>query len=197
MDTAKEQKRKRIRKVATKLFVEKGFENTTTRDIAKAADINKAALYYYFDSKEDLLYQILDDTVRIGLDRIREIERSKISLKKKLTAVTDMYTLYYAYDTDMMKLLVHDQKSLRPEHKKKLVRLQKDYVKVFVKILEDLKKNGEILDIDTTVCAFAFFGMVHWAYRWYSPGGRIKPDQLSEMFNQIFTKGIFSRNDGP
>jgi AcrR family transcriptional regulator len=197
MDTAKEQKRKRIRKVATKLFVEKGFENTTTRDIAKAADINKAALYYYFDSKEELLYQILDDTVRIGLDRIREIERSKISLKKKLTAVTDMYTLYYAYDTDMMKLLVHDQKSLRPEHKKKLVRLQKDYVKVFVKILEDLKKNGEILDIDTTVCAFAFFGMVHWAYRWYSPGGRIKPDQLSEMFNQIFTKGIFSRNDGP
>jgi AcrR family transcriptional regulator len=197
MDTAKEQKRKRIRKVATKLFVEKGFENTTTRDIAKAADINKAALYYYFDSKEELLYQILDDTVRIGLDRIREIERSKISLKKKLTAVTDMYTLYYAYDTDMMKLLVHDQKSLRPEHKKKLVRLQKDYVKVFVKILEDLKKNGEISDIDTTVCAFAFFGMVHWAYRWYSPGGRIKPDQLSEMFNQIFTKGIFSRNDGP
>ena len=195
MNEAKEQKRKQIRKIATKLFVEKGFENTTTRDIANAAGINKAALYYYFDSKEELLYQILDDTVRIGLERIREIEGSKISLKEKLTAVTDMYTRYYAFDTDMMKLLVHDQKSLRPEHKEKLDRLQKDYVKVFVKILEDLKKRGEILDIDTTVCAFAFFGMVHWAYRWYNPGGRIKPDQLAEIFNRIFTNGIFARVD--
>lgn len=195
MNEAKEQKRKQIRKIATKLFVEKGFENTTTRDIANAAGINKAALYYYFDSKEELLYQILDDTVRIGLERIREIEKSKISLKEKLTAVTDMYTRYYAFDTDMMKLLVHDQKSLRPEHKEKLDRLQKDYVKVFVKILEDLKKGGEILDIDTTVCAFAFFGMVHWAYRWYNPGGRIKPDQLAEIFNQIFTNGVFARVD--
>ena len=195
MNQAKEQKRKRIRQIATKLFVEKGFENTTTRDIANAAGINKAALYYYFDSKEVLLYQILDDTVRIGLERIREIEGSKKSLKEKLMAVTDMYTRYYAFDTDMMKLLVHDQKSLRPEHKAKLDRLQKDYVKVFVKILEDLKKRGKILDIDTTVCAFAFFGMVHWAYRWYNPDGRIKPNQLSEIFNQIFTNGIFARLD--
>jgi AcrR family transcriptional regulator len=195
MTDAKENKKKWIRKIATKLFVQKGFENTTTRDIANAAGINNAALYYYFDSKEELLYQILNDTVRIGLEQIKEIESSKIGLKEKLIAVSAMYTRYYAYDTDMMKLLVHDQKSLRPKHKEKLDSLQKDYVRVFVKILNDLKKSGDILDLDTTACAFAFFGMVHWSYRWYDPGGPITPEELSKIFNQIFTKGIFSGID--
>jgi AcrR family transcriptional regulator len=67
---SKEEKRKKIRDAAARLFAEKGFENTTTRDIAGAAGINNAALYYYFDNKEQLLYQILEEVIRTGLERI-------------------------------------------------------------------------------------------------------------------------------
>jgi hypothetical protein len=91
-----------------------------------------------------------------------------------------------------MKLLVHDLKSLSPKHKKLLDKKQEDYVGFLIRILNNLKKRGEIIDINTKVCAFAFFGMVSWAYRWYNPKGRIKPGELSNIFNQIFTKGIFS-----
>ncbi len=56
--TMKEQKRKKICDIAAELFAEKGFENTTTRDISKAAGMSDAGVYYYFDSKELLLYQI-------------------------------------------------------------------------------------------------------------------------------------------
>lgn len=188
----KAQKRKKILDIGTKLFVEKGFENTTTRDIAKAAGISNAALYYYFDSKEHLLYQALDEIVSTGLKRIKEIEQSNKILSEKLRAITDMYTKYYAGETDKMKLLVLDQKSLTPEHKKKLNKKQREYLDVMVKILKDLKEKGEIIDLDPIACAFAFFGMVHWAYRWYDPKGKIKPAQLSEIFTKIFTRGIYS-----
>jgi hypothetical protein len=57
---------------------------------------------------------------------------------------------------------------------------------------EDLKNKGEMVDIDTTVCAFAFFGMVSWAYRWYNPKGSSKPVEPAEILNRIFTKGILS-----
>jgi AcrR family transcriptional regulator len=49
---SKAEKRKEICDVATKLFVEKGFEKTTTRDIAGAAGVNTSAIYYYFEDKE-------------------------------------------------------------------------------------------------------------------------------------------------
>jgi len=187
----KAQKRKEIRDIGTRLFVEKGFENTTTRDIARAAGISNAALYYYFDSKEELLYQALDETLSNGLKRIKEIEKSSMGFSEKLRAITDMYTKYYAGDIDKMKLLVHDQKSLTPEHKAELDKKQRDYLDVMVNLLKDLRKKGEIRDLDPTVCAFAFFGMVHWAYRWYDPKGKIKPAKLSEIFDQIFNRGIY------
>jgi hypothetical protein len=50
-----------------------------------------------------------------------------------------------------------------------------------------------MVDLDAKVCAFAFFGMVSWAYRWYDPEGPLGAEQLSEILNQIFTQGIFKR----
>ncbi|MBW2609062.1 MAG: TetR family transcriptional regulator [Deltaproteobacteria bacterium] len=187
----KEQKREIIRNAAARLFAEKGFENTTTRDIARAADISNASLYYYFDSKEELLYQILDKEMSSGLDMIMEIEKSDISLKEKLSRILQMHTSS-AVDYNKMKLLVIDQNSISHKNKEALKEKQRDYVGKLIKILDELKKNREIVDIDTTVLAFAFFGMVSWAYRWYNPNGKIKPAELSEIFHQIFTKGIYS-----
>lgn len=187
----KEQKRRKIRNAAAKLFAERGFENTTTREIAKAADISAASVYYYFDSKEDLLYQILEETISNGLRLVTEIYESEKDLKGKLYSILRIHTVS-AVDFNKMKLLVHDQKSLLPEHMAAIKRKQRDYVKTLIKIIDALRQEGLMRDLDSTVCAFAFFGMVSWAYRWYKPKGKIKPSELSEIFSQIFTKGVFS-----
>lgn len=186
----KEQKRKAIRAAATKLFAQKGYENTTTRDIARTAKISSAALYYYFDSKEDLLYQILDETITNGLKLLGRIGEREKTLPEKLSSILRMHTRA-AVDYNKMKLLVHDQRSLTSKHKELINKKQRDYVQFLIKILDKLKKEGKIVDIDTTVCAFAFFGMVSWAYRWYNPKGIIKPSELANIFNQIFTQGVF------
>jgi TetR/AcrR family transcriptional regulator, cholesterol catabolism regulator len=190
----KEDKRKKIRKAAARLFAEKGFENTTTRDIAGAAGINNAALYYYFDNKEQLLYQILEEVIRIGLERITEIEQSPIPLKEKLALTLRIHTTA-AVDFDKMKMLVHDQRSLSPDHREELNQKQSEYVSRLIAILKQLQDQGEMLDLDLTVCTYAFFGMVSWAYRWYRPDGKVKLDELSEIFYTIFTRGIYRERE--
>lgn len=186
----KEQKRKEICDIAAKLFAEKGFESTTTRDISKAAGMSDAGVYYYFDSKELLLYQILDETLSTGLDLIKKIDQSDKTPAEKLGEITRLYTQYYAFDINRVKLLVEEQKSLSSEHRHELDEKQREYLDILVKVLEALKDQGEMASLDTSVCAFAFFGMVHWVYRWFKPNGRIRKDQLAEIFNQIFIKGI-------
>jgi len=185
----KEEKRRLIREAAARLFSEKGFENTTTRDIAGAAGINNAALYYYFDNKEQLLYQILEEVIRNGLEKITEVEQSSLPFKEKLAQILRIHTRG-AVDFNKMKLLVHEQRSLSPEHREELKERQRLYVGRLVKVLEQLRDRGEMADLDLTVCAYAFFGMVSWAYRWYRPEGRVKLDELSEIFYTIFTQGI-------
>jgi AcrR family transcriptional regulator len=190
ISSPKDKKRRVIREAATRLFAEKGFENITTRNISSEAKISNAALYYYFDSKEDLLYQILDEAMHNGLEQIQQIEKSTLSRKKKLSAYLRMHATS-AVDYNKMKLLVENQKSLSSQHRRALVKKQSKYVKKLVDLLNELKREGELLDLDTKVCAFAFFGMVSWAYRWYKPEGKITPEQLSEIMHTIFTKGVF------
>ncbi|MBW1800479.1 MAG: TetR family transcriptional regulator [Deltaproteobacteria bacterium] len=187
----KEKKRNKIKDVANKLFSEKGFENTTTRDLAEAAGISNAALYYYFQSKEDLLYRIIHETISTGLSKIKEIEQSENSPKEKLFFYIEAFTKYYTIYPDRMKLLGQVQNSLTPTHNALLDDLRREYVKILVRILKDLKKQGQISDIDTTICAFAFFGMVAWTYRWYNPKGKVKIDALVKIITKIFTQGIF------
>ena len=186
----KEEKRKLIRNAAARVFAERGFKSATTRDIARAAGISPAAVYYYFDSKEDLLYQILEETISTGLGLIQEIEQSQKGLKEKLSDILQIHT-QAAVDFNKMKLLVHNQDALNPEHKEEIKVKQRNYTNSLIKILDELKAQGKMIDLDTKACAFAFFGMVSWAYRWYDPNGKISPARLSEIFNRIFTKGIY------
>ena len=186
------EKRTRIIDTAAKLFAKKGFENTTTRDICKATGMSHAMIYYYFDDKESLLYEILDEILSEGLRAIKKIDRSSKSLKEKLAAITDVYARYHVLKIDKMKVFVHEQKSLKPEHKKKVVEYQREYLDILVNILKGLKQENQIVNLDTKAAAFTFFGMVHWAYRWYDPKGKIKPKQLSQIINRIFTEGIYS-----
>lgn len=188
----KAEKRKEICDVAAKLFVERGFEKTTTRDIASAAGVNTSAIYYYFEDKESILYELLIDIMNNSLRQMRDIEKRDMSLQEKINAVIKLHTHVYGIDPNTMELIVYNQKSLNQEHWEELRDKQKEYSKIVVKILDEMQKKGKIVNLSTTACTFALFGMVQWAYRWYDPKGEIEPDKLCEIYTHIFTKGTYS-----
>lgn len=188
----KEEKRKEICRVAARLFVEKGFEKTTIRDIAKAGEMNSSALYYYFEDKEAILYEILMETMDSSLEQMRDIDRGGLPAKEKIEAVIKLHTCIYGVDPVRMGLIVFNQKSLNPEHWEELKSKQREYTQIVAHILKHMSQKGEIVDLDPTVCTFALFGMIQWAFGWYHPKGAIKPDKLSDIFTRIFTRGIYT-----
>jgi AcrR family transcriptional regulator len=193
VQTRKELRNYQILDIAGKLFAQKGFERTSTRNISEAIGVSNAGLYCYFSSKESLLFEILDNILTTGLDAVIEIGKCDKSPKEKLAAVINLYTRYYALNTINIKLLANEQEHcINSKFKQKLIKKQRAYLKVLVKILEDLKEKGEMVDIDPTIAAFTFFGMVNWIYRWYDPDGKVKPEQLADIYLKIFTKGICS-----
>ena len=185
-----ESKRREICTVAAKLFAQKGFENISTRDISKAVGLSDAGIYYYFKTKENLLFQILYDILNPGLELVREIDRSNQSFEEKLTSFMKFYTRYYSPEIEKLKLLVEEPKKVKNTHRRKINKIEREYLDILVRILDGLKREGKMTDMDSTVCAFAFFAMVHWVYRWYNPKGTISPEDLSEIFNRIINYGI-------
>jgi hypothetical protein len=131
-----------------------------------------------------------------SLRQMRDIEKRDMSLQEKINAVIKLHTEVYGIDPNTMELIVYNQKSLNQEHWEELRDKQKEYSKVVVKMLDEMQKKGKIVDLNTTACTFALFGMVQWAYRWYDPEGEIEPDKLCDIYTHIFTKGTYSGQDG-
>ena len=75
----------RIREAATKVFLEKGFDGATSRDIAEAAGINIALTNYYFRSKEKLFLSIFDEMLQLFFQGMIEIMDKPVSLREKIT----------------------------------------------------------------------------------------------------------------
>jgi TetR/AcrR family transcriptional regulator, cholesterol catabolism regulator len=185
-------KRKKICDTAARLFVEKGFERTTIRDIAEAGKFNSASLYYYFEDKEAILYDILIRIMDDSLAQLEEIQNDDRGPKENLVAVIRLHTRVYGIDPVKGSLIVYNQKSLNPAHWSELRQKQADYTRFVVSILDDLKAQGVMGDMNTTVPAFAMFGMIQWAHLWYDPKGPISPEELEKNFIRIFTRGIFT-----
>ncbi|MFE7028898.1 TetR/AcrR family transcriptional regulator [Streptomyces sp. NPDC057621] len=93
--------RQRIQDVAVELFAEQGYEKTSLREIAERLDVTKAALYYHFKTKEDILISLFEDLTRPmdeliewGKDRPRSLDTKQELLRRYSQALTDAAPLF-------------------------------------------------------------------------------------------------------
>jgi TetR/AcrR family transcriptional regulator, cholesterol catabolism regulator len=189
--TKKGDKITEIQGVATRLFAQKGYHNTSMREIARALEMNQASLYHYFDSKEDLLYTLITDAMDEALDTLEQICQSDLSPNGKLNEVLSFYTSYYAGDQDRLRLLVNEQDNLGEEYRQIVIEKERRYVRLIQSILKALADERKMKPIPPSVATFAFFGMVHYTIKWYDRSGPVKSGELADYFLEIFTKGIF------
>ncbi len=189
--TKKADKTEEIHNVVTRLFAKKGYHNTSMREIARELSMNQSSLYHYFDSKEEILFTLINDAMDDALDTLEEICKTDLSPRGKLNRVLSFYTHYYTGDQDRLRLLVNEQGNLGKDYRRVLIKKERRYVHLLRSILKALTDEGRMKPIPPSVATFAFFGMVHYTIKWYDKDGPVKSDELADYFLEIFTKGIF------
>ncbi len=185
-----------IYSTVTRLFARKGYERTSIRDITDELGMSKSSLYYYFRSKEELLFNILNDAMDEALGVIDGICESDAEPLSKIEQVSRFYATFFAGDRERLTLLSTEMNSLDGAYRETLMQKERAYVQRLRGVLEELSAQGGLKEIDPTVAAFAFFGMVHWTFKWYDPRGRLNAEELADKFLEIFTQGILYRRDG-
>lgn len=138
----------KIKTAAIKMFLEKGFEGTTTRDIANEAGLNCALMNYYFRSKEKLFSNVFNELFEVFFQGLSQIFNQPISLKEKLIKMID-------HDFDMLQAqpdlanFIFTEIHRNPERLEQISEKMKSFQNtLFQKQLESAVKNGEIVNID-------------------------------------------------
>jgi TetR/AcrR family transcriptional regulator, cholesterol catabolism regulator len=184
--SAYDEKLESILRTSAAIFAEKGYHQASIRDIARATGVSLSGLYYYFNSKEELLFLIQDHafgTLQAGLDRLLAGEQEP---QRRLRLLMENHLRYFIANTSEMKVLSHESESLTGDFRNRVNAKKKRLTETAMDILRDLRPDG---DIDLRVATFALFGMMNWLYNWHRPDRDVPVERLVDDLHRIFTEG--------
>lgn len=152
---------------AIKLFKEKGFHRTTTREIAKEAGFSIGTLYEYIGTKEDILYLICDGIYEEVQNRLSELAMEQGTLVELKSAITQYYLLIDDM-TDEFVVMYQESKSLEKDALQYVLKKELEMVSIFITILKACVKSGELSMSDEQITIAAHHIVVQgqmWAFR--------------------------------
>lgn len=184
-------RRQEIVDAAAVVFHEKGYESTSIQDIAEGVGILKGSLYYYIESKEDLLYEILRDVHEEAYQQIeRAVDAETGSLAKIRALIVSLFS-FHAENLVRIGVFFSDFRSLRPERQEAIVRERDRYDRLLRSLIRQGQSEGTVCpDVDPKVTALAILGMVNWIHQWYDPKGGRSATSIAEAYGDIAIAGI-------
>jgi AcrR family transcriptional regulator len=182
---------------ATAIFAEKGYEGASMRDLAKRTGTSLSGLYYYFESKEKLLYVIQQHTFSTIVERLRQQLETIHDPEARIRVFIHNHISYAVHKQDAMKVLSHEDDVLKDGFGTELAAIKREYYRICFGLVEDLMKadglsagqsHGDAVGVRTAV--MALFGMMNWLYTWYKP--RVDPDaaELARELGDILLRGL-------
>jgi AcrR family transcriptional regulator len=177
---------------AAKLFATRGYHATRMQDIADELGMLKGSLYYYFDSKEDLIVKITSGRIEELYEAIKAVVNTGYSPTQKLTLAVDEHIRFFQEHVHIYTIFVREQlANINDGTANSADVMNKKYQNLFRQILQEGIDAGEFsADTDTQIIMRAILGMCNYTWSWYEPDGRIPVRELARMFTQMILGGI-------
>jgi TetR/AcrR family transcriptional regulator, cholesterol catabolism regulator len=177
---------------ATDVFDEKGYEGASMRDLSRATGMSLAGLYYYFESKEKLLYLIQRHTFTTILERLRARLEGVNDPEARIRVFIANHLEYFLANQKAMKVLSHEDEVLKNGYGAEIAGIKREYVRTCVELMDDLKR-ARGLDFSSRTAALSLFGMMNWIYTWYKARLDGDADELAREMGDIFLHGLRGR----
>jgi AcrR family transcriptional regulator len=180
-------------RTAAQIILQKGYDATSVSDIAKALGITKAGLYHYIHGKTELLYEIMKYGLS-ELDRAVMVPAKKISdAEERLRFIIMTHAELVTRGDGAVTILVDEARALSPAQNRAVTRLKRAYLETLRSTLAELREQGKLRDVDTTVAAFGIIATINWLSRWYQPGGKLTAAEIAGQIADIALYGFMKR----
>lgn len=179
-----------ILRQAAAVFCARGYHQASIRDIARSTGVSLAGLYYYFSSKEHLLYLIQRHAFETILAAAREALQPLTNPEARLRTFVELHLKFFLEHPNEMKVLTHEDLSLGEEWRREVHAVKKNYYQLGYGLVESLKQCSKLKGVNTRLAALALFGMMNWIYTWYNPKVDPGAAPMAREMSDIFLRGI-------
>jgi len=186
------QKLREICRVAARVFYEKGYDGASMQDIAEAVGLTKAGLYHHVNSKDTLLFEImnygmdiLDESV---LAKVKDIQDPREKLRQTILGHIDL--VVRARDMEITVIL-HENRSLKGNMRKSINARKRAYIDYLEDLIARVQEQAGVPPkVSPHIAAFAVLGMINWLYQWYHLEGPIKQEEIAQANVDFFFRGL-------
>jgi AcrR family transcriptional regulator len=178
---------------AAALYSAHGYMRSSIADLAEACQLSRGALYHYFESKEAILFAILDAHLR---EMIANIEAATVGAppdpREQFRRVIAAIVRINAASPNEQRVLLNDLSFLGPGEQAALNRLGRQIVSIMAELLARLDQSGKMTPRTEKVYTMMLFGIINYTYTWYDPHGPVTPDEFADMAVNLFLEGFVS-----
>lgn len=178
-----------ILRAASKIIARDGFEGASVRDVAARAKIGLSGIYYYFDSKDEMLFALQHHTFSTLVTTLRERLQQAQSPEARVRAVIDNHFKLFVNNMDDLKVCVHEIESLSGEYYRKVLEVRREYFRLVRSVVAEFVGRSKY---KADVATLFLFGALNWVYMWYDAEENADIDKLSDHFMKMFLDGIRS-----
>ena len=189
LETRFDRRLARILAHATNVFCDKGYAAASMRDLSRASGVSLSGLYYYFDSKEELLYLIQKHTFSTIVNRLRQRLDGVADPAERVRAFILNHLEYFLTNQKAMKVLSHEDDVLKNGSGAEIAAIKREYFRICIELLDNYKQERR-LDFSSRTAVLSLFGMMNWIYTWYNPRVDAGAPELAREMGNIFLQGI-------
>lgn len=183
---------------AARLFSERGYHGTSMQHLADALGLQRGSLYAHIGSKEELLFDVVQEGAR------RFLERGERAFSMQALASVRLRTLLVGHIETAIEHLpaatvfLNEWRYLS-ERLRETVQAERDrYEEMVRRIVADGIASGEFReDADVRFAARLILSAGNWTYAWYRPGGELGPREIGERFSKLLLEGLTTTSGAP
>jgi len=177
---------------ACELFARQSYMRASIAELADACGLSRGALYHYFQSKEAILFAILDAHVRRMIADVETAIASKAVTSDQFRAVIRAIVELNARSANEQRLILNDLSFLSHSEQATIKSLERQIVDIVSDLLIRLDKQGKIVKRTKKIYTMMLFGILNFSHTWFDPAGGIAPTEFADMVVDLFLHGFTS-----
>lgn len=182
--------RERILLETSRLFRHHGYAATTLREVADAAGIKAGSIYYHFESKEQILGEVLDKGIQAVADAVRQRVESlpkEATARMKVAAAIEGHLWGLLHHGDFTSANIRIYGQIPPAAKNRHRKVRREYADYWDALLDEATRRGELRrDIGATVARLFVIGALNWTVEWYNPQKGSFDDFVKQITTIVF-----------
>jgi AcrR family transcriptional regulator len=198
--------RQEILRTAARLFQQRGYDATSMNDVAAALKLSKGGLYHHFQSKDEILFEIMNHAMEITEERVLAPVRGIADPEERLRALIRRHMEVVLSPRDReITVMLHENHPLPPALRKRINQRKKEYIHFVEGVIAEVQSKAPIkvqnkapgarqgkCAVCPRAAAFALLGMINWIYQWYKPEGELQSTNLIPQFTELLLGGILA-----